>query len=173
MYEFGRAEEEIAYGQIRGLLFALTAIGCVLLALLRRPMVALISLLPNAIPVAMAFGCMGLVGIPLDAATVCLGSLALGIAIDDTIHVVTGYRDERAGGAEPIPALEACLARVLPALVLTTVAVGGGVGVLAFSGFTLIRNLGLVTAVLVSLCLLADLTLLPALLVREGRSRGV
>jgi predicted RND superfamily exporter protein len=173
MYEFGRAEEEIAYGQIRGLLFALAAIGCVLLALLRRPLVALIALLPNAIPVAMAFGCMGLVGIPLDAATVCLGSLALGIAIDDTIHVVTGYSDERGRGTTPVAALKVCLNNVLPALVLTTVAIGVGFGVLAFSEFTLIRNLGLVTAVLVSLCLLADLTLLPALLVREGPSRGV
>ena len=65
-----------------------------------------------------------------------------------------------------------CFERVLPALVLTTVIIGLGFGVLALSGFTLIRNLGVVTSGLVVLCLLADVTLLPALLVGERRSIG-
>jgi len=173
MYEFGRAEEQIAYGQIRGLLLAFSAIGLVLLALLRQPKLALVALIPNVVPVAMAFGSMGLLGIPLDAATVCLGSLALGIAVDDTVHVATGYRDERRLGLEPLAAIERCLQRVLPALVLTTVSICAGFAVLGLSQFTLIRNLGIVTGVLVALCLLADVTLLPALLLKvDSRKRS-
>ena len=167
MYEFGRAEEQIAYGQIRGLGLAFIAIALILLAVLRRPGLALTALLPNAIPLGIGFGFMGLIGVPLDAATVCMGSLALGIAVDDTIHVATGYRDARAQGVKPLEALDACFERVLPALVFTTVAIAAGFAVLGLSEFILIRNLGLVTSALVALCLLADTTLLPALLLRE------
>jgi predicted RND superfamily exporter protein len=112
---------------------------------------------------------MGLVGIALDAATVCMGSLALGIAVDDTIHVATGYRDGLERGSKPVEALDRCFERVLPPLVFTTVAIAAGFAVLGLSEFSLIRNLGLVTSALVGLCLLADVTLLPALLLRGDR----
>ena len=169
MYEFGRAEEQIAYGQIRGLGLAFAAIALILLAVLRRPGLALTALLPNAVPLAIGFGFMGLVGIALDAATVCMGSLALGIAVDDTIHVATGYRDALERGSKPVEALDRCFERVLPPLVFTTVAIAAGFAVLGLSEFSLIRNLGLVTSALVGLCLLADVTLLPALLLRGDR----
>ncbi len=168
MYEFGRAEEQIAYGQIRGLSLAFAAIALILLALLRRPALALKALLPNAIPLGIGFGFMGLIGVPLDAATVCVGSLALGIAVDNTIHVAIGYRDAREQGSKPLEAVDRCFERVLPALVLTTVAIAAGFAVLALSEFSMIQNLGLMTSALVVLCLLADATLLPALLLRES-----
>jgi hypothetical protein len=169
MYEFGRSEEQIAYGQATGLSLALLSIGAVLLFILRAPRNALVALVPNAVPLVIAFGLMGILGIPLDAATVCLGSLALGIAVDDTIHVMTGYTDRRKSGDKPLQALERCMTQVLPALVFTTVAITAGFLVLALSEFTLIRNLGFVTSGLVFLCLLADMTLLPPLLLAADR----
>jgi len=169
MYEFGRSEEQIAYGQVTGLAFALASIGAVLLYILRVPKNALIALVPNVVPLVITFGLMGFLGIPLDAATVCLGSLALGIAVDDTIHLMTGYTDRRHAGEKPLMALEQSLTRVLPALVFTTAAIIVGFAVLALSQFTLIRNLGLVTSGLVFLCLLADITLLPPLLLLADR----
>lgn len=169
MYEFGRAEEQIAYGQVAGLAFALVSIGAVLLYILRVPKNALIALLPNAVPLVITFGLMGFLGIPLDAATVCLGSLALGIAVDDTIHLMTGYTDRRHAGEKPLVALDRSLEQVLPALVFTTAAIVVGFAVLALSQFTLIRNLGLVTSGLVFLCLVADITLLPPLLLLADR----
>ncbi len=164
MYEFARAEDEISRGQILGLGLAALAIGVVMMVVLRRPSVALMAALPNLIPIFIAFGFMGLVGIPLDALTILLGSLALGIAVDDTIHVVFGYSERRKLGISASDALRDTFRAVLPALVFTTIAIGVGFGVLGLSEFMPIRNLGLVTSALVSLCLLADLTLLPALL---------
>lgn len=168
MYEFGRAEEAIAHGQVRGLLIAACVIGLVLWVVMKQLRIALISLGVNLVPIAIGFGALGLLGVALDAATVCLGSMALGIAVDDTIHLVTRYR-EMSVDRSPQEALRAALQRVLPPLVMTTLAIAIGFAVLGLSGFTLIRNLGIVTAALVTLCLLADLTLLPALLVRYGR----
>ncbi len=171
MYEFGRSEERIAYGQVMGLAIALLSIGVVLLVILRVPRNALVALVPNAVPLVITFGLMGFLDVPLDAATVCLGSLALGIAVDDTIHIMTGYTERRKLGESPSIALDRCMEHVLPALAFTTAAVVAGFAVLAFSQFTLIRNLGLVTSGLVFLCLLADLTLLPPLLLSVDRKR--
>jgi hypothetical protein len=171
MYEFARAEEEIAWGQLRGLWLAFLAVGAVILAVFRSPWPVFAALLPNLVPLVVAYGAMGFLRIPLDAATVCVGSVALGIAVDDTIHVATGYRDERALGLGPREALDATFARVLPPVVLTTVAITLGFAVLGASEFTLIRHFGLVTAGLMVLCLLADLLLLPVLLLHAPGAR--
>jgi predicted RND superfamily exporter protein len=166
MYEFARAEDEIAWGQLRGLLFALTVVGLLLLSILRWPALAAVALLPNALPVGMAFGAMGLLGIPLDAGTVLVGSLALGIAVDDTVHLAVGFSEGVERGESGGDALRGTLARILPPLVYTTAAVTLGFLALGISGFLMIRNLGLVTAAVMVLCLAADLLLLPGLLLK-------
>jgi predicted RND superfamily exporter protein len=153
MYEFARAEDEIAFGQLRGLAFAILVIGLILLAIFRSPRLAAVALVPNALPVAMAFGTMGLIRIPLDAGTVLVGNLALGIAVDDTIHVVTGFYRERTGQASVARALLGAFERVLPPVVFTTLGVSLGFAVLGFSGFTFTRNLGIVTTGIMLLCL--------------------
>lgn len=140
------------------------AIGAVLFAIFRWPTVAVVAIVPNVVPLIMAFGFMGMVGIPLDAVTVGLGSTALGIAVDDTIHVVSGYQRVMTSKGSAVEALDASFGRVLPPVVYTTIAIAVGFGVLALSNFSVTRNLGLVTSGVVVLCLLADLTLLPALL---------
>jgi predicted RND superfamily exporter protein len=171
MYEFGRAEEEIALGQIRGLMIAFGVLGIILLATLRSLPGAIGALAPNVLPLAATYGFMGMVGIPLDAATVCVGCIALGIAVDDTIHITTRYGELRTEGRDVDDALLQTFQRVLPPVVFTTIAVGTGFAVLGLSEFTLVHNFGLVTAAMVVLCLIADLTLLPAVLLAVERFR--
>ena len=107
---------------------------------------------------------MGAAGIWLDIATVLIAGIAVGIAVDDTIHVAMGWRTGITTGVLPERALEDTLGRVLFPLVVTTVAVASGFLVLGVSDFTLIQHFGVVTGSVVVLCLLADLTLLPVLL---------
>lgn len=166
MYEFARAQEAIASSQIRGLGIAVVAIGLVLVVSLGSVRQAFIAMIPNALPIALGFGAMGLIGISLDAATVCLGNLALGIAVDDTVHVM--FSAQRADG-DGDQMVSRALSPILPALSLTTVCIASGFAVLGLSDFVLIRNLGIVTAVVVVLCWVADVTLLPALLVWQER----
>jgi len=180
MFEFARSEDAITRGQLMGLMLALFAIGLILISVIRSPRTAAIALVPNAIPLVMVFGFLGLIGVPLDAGIVCLGSLALGIAVDDTTHIVLRYQDGVQRGEHPERALNHAFQSVLPAVVLSTLAVSLGFVVLGFSEFTLTRNLGLVTVAIVSACLVADATLLPALLAppkelarsRAARPRG-
>jgi predicted RND superfamily exporter protein len=166
MYEFARAEDAIAFGQLRGLAFAFLTVAGLLFAIFRSLRITWIALVPNLVPIAMGFGMMGLLGIPLDAGTVVIGNLAFGIAVDDSIHAVTGFFERWRGGETASAALESTYQSVAPPLFYTTAVVALGFSVLAFSDFTFIRHLGILTAVLMVLCLLADILLLPALLSR-------
>lgn len=170
MFEFARSEEAIAWGQIRGLSLAVAAIGVILLLMFRSFLVSGIALVPNLASLGIIYGLMGILDVPLDAGTVCMGTLALGIAVDDTIHVVEGYRRRRLAGVGASAALSDTYEHVLPALVYTSVAIAAGFLVLALSEFLLTRNLGLVTSVVVVICLVADTTLLPAVLLAEDRA---
>jgi hypothetical protein len=169
MYEFARAEDEIAYGQLRGLGLALAVISAVLFAIFRWPRLAAVALVPNALPLLLIFGGLGLLGLPLDAGTVLIGSLALGVAVDDTIHLTTDFHAGVARGDPPRDALEHAMRGVLPAITATTAMIAAGFFVLGLSEFTITRNLGLLTGGIMVLCLAADVTLLPALLLRMPR----
>lgn len=164
MYEFARAEDEISVGQLKGLSLALTVISVILFAIFRWPRLAVVALIPNAVPLLVVFGCMGLLKIPLDVGTVLTGSLALGVAVDDTIHIAAGFYERTAAGARARAALEGAFAVVLPAILSTTAMISLAFLVLGLSEFTITRDFGLLTAAIMVLCLLADLTLLVALL---------
>ncbi|MCA9512129.1 MAG: MMPL family transporter, partial [Myxococcales bacterium] len=174
MHEYAVSENEIARGQLVGLAFALGSIGGLLVLVTRSARLAALALVPNVVPIVLLFGAMGLAGVPLDAGTVLIGCLALGIAVDDTIHLLERFRAGVARGARE--ALRAALAQTLPAIALTSIAVGAGFAALAISPFVLVRNLGVLTSAVMVACLLADLLLLPPLLLlafgRAGASTG-
>lgn len=168
MFEFARAQDSIARGQIVGLSSALLAIALILLATFRSARASVATLIPNMIPLVGIYGAMGFLNVPLDAGTVLVGSLALGIAVDDTVHLSNAYFAARSGSSDT-EAMEAAVRAVLPALTYTTVIVGFGFGLLAMSDFSFIRNLGILMAVVMTVCLIADLHLLPTLLIGDRR----
>jgi predicted RND superfamily exporter protein len=170
MYQFALALEEVAQGQIRGLAFASLTISAILLAIFRELRVALVALVPNVVPVLMIFGVMGLLGVPLDAGTAFIGSLVLGVAVDDTIHLVSAFRAQPAGLA-PGEALERALRQVLPPVVYSAIVISLSFAIFALSEFHFTRDMGLLMAGVMLVCMLADLTLLPALLLRLKASR--
>jgi predicted RND superfamily exporter protein len=162
MFEFARAQQAIAWGQVSGLGVAFLAISVVLYLAFGSLGIAMVALLPNVVPVLFSFGLLAWLGVPLDAGTVLVGNLALGIAVDDTIHLVDSMRrDSRDGFVQDF---SECLKGVLPPICLTTLILAAGFAVLGFSSFVFIRNLGLLTALILVVCLVADLLLLPSVL---------
>lgn len=162
MFEFARSEEAIADGQLRGALFAVFAIAAILLAFFRSIRLAGAALVVNVVPIVAAFGGLAALGVPLDAGTVLVVNLALGIAVDDTVHLATALSSgERRSKA---------LRDVVPALAATTLAVGVGFSLLGFSEFAFTRNLGLLTGIVMFLCFLSDVFVLPSLMRSKGRS---
>jgi predicted RND superfamily exporter protein len=170
MFEYARSEEAISSGQIQGLGLDVAIIGAILIIALRSLRLALLALIPNVLPIGLMFGFMGASGIPLDMGTVFVSNLAVGIAIDETIHLITAYARATGRGGDPDKSLQSAMVRVVPALVLTTVVIACGFLVLSVSEFRFTRNLGLLTAGVMILCVASNATLLPALLLRWGRS---
>ncbi len=161
MFEFARAEDAIAWGQSASLLVASVVVGLVLLWALGPGVLCAVALLTNLCPVVLVAGLMGLGRIPLDAATVVLGALAIGIGVDDTLHLSLAYVRNRRGSSRS-SAVQAAYLEVAPAITSSTVVVAVGFSVLATSEFLLVSQLGLLTLVAAIVCWLADLTLLAA-----------
>jgi predicted RND superfamily exporter protein len=173
MFEVARSEDAIALGQIQGLGLDVLTIAIVLLVALRSLRLAIVALLPNVLPLGLMFGFMGLTRIPLDLGTVFVSSLAVGIAIDETIHLVSAFGRMKARGATNEEALRIAMQKVVPALVLTTLIIGAGFAVLTLSEFRFTRNLGLLTTGVMVLCVASNITLLPALILRFVGERSV
>lgn len=155
--------------QVRSFAAAFVLIGPVIGLLLGSLRYALLSAAPNLLPVLCALGAMALLGIRLDPATVMIAAMALGIAVDDTIHFLTAYLDERRRGLAAPGAVERTLRVVGGPMALTSGIAALGFLVLCLSDFVPLRHFGLLTALTLGAALLGDLLLLPSLLVVADR----
>jgi predicted RND superfamily exporter protein len=122
-----------------------------------------ISVVPNVLPIMVSFAIMAMMRFPLDAATVMVASVALGIAVDDAVHFLEGYRwrRESLGVRE---ALERTMTDVGPALVVTTVTACIGFFAVCNSAFVPIRYFGLLAGVAMVVALAADVVVVPAIM---------
>src|SRR5262249_49152914 len=87
---------------------------------LRSWKMGVIAAIPNLLPTVMLFGLMGWCGIALSTATMMIASIALGLFVDDTIHILTGYTREKQAGRPTVGALEASLRRNGRAVIFTS-----------------------------------------------------
>jgi hypothetical protein len=150
---------------LKGTILALLLISLILGLALKSFRFGLISLIPNLVPAAVAFGIWGFwvaeVGLGL---SVVMG-MTLGIIVDDTVHFLSKYlHARREEGASPEEAVLYAFSSVGQALWVTTLVLASGFGVLAFSDFAANGRMGLLTAVTIVIALVVDLLLLPALL---------
>lgn len=129
----------------------------------------LIAMGSNVFPIAVYFGWLGWRGQPIDIGVVMTASVALGIAVDDTLHFLTFYQRGVQQGAASVVAIADALRKCAPAMTQTSVSCGLGLLVLALSDFAPTRGFAISMAVLLSLALLGDLILLPALLLVSTR----
>lgn len=125
----------------------------------------LLAMASNVFPIVIAFGVMGLLRHPMDIGSVMTASIALGIAVDDTLHFLTFFR--RSLSVPGTTREQAVLATFLdcgPAMIQTSISCGLGLLVFAFSDFVPTSRFAVLMAFLLLLALLGDLLLLPALL---------
>jgi hypothetical protein len=125
-----------------------------------------LAMLPNVLPVLLFFGLLGLGAAPLSLPTSLIGCIALGIAIDDTVHLLVRYREERRTGATPEGAVTICMQSVGRPVAITSLMLSAAFLTIALSEFATLREFGVLTAATMGLCLLTDLVFLPALLLR-------
>lgn len=123
-----------------------------------------IAMLPNLFPVVVIFGLMGHAGTLVDIGTMMTASVAMGVAVDDTIHFLTWFRQYLDRGYSRIEAIIETYRRVGPAMTQTTVVGGLGLYVFALSTFTPTQRFGTLMLVLLVTAMLGDLFLFPAML---------
>jgi hypothetical protein len=127
----------------------------------------LISLIPNLLPIALAFGIWGLLVGQVNLAVSVVTGLALGIVVDDSVHFLSKYQLARKElGLNAREAVISAFTAVGTALVVTTIILVAGFSVLAQSTFGLNSITATLTGIAISIALIADLSLLPALLIR-------
>lgn len=148
------------------------ALAVVLVAIgfgLRSARLAGLAVLPNALPILSAFAAMGALGLPLDAATVMVASVALGIGVDDAVHLLDALDRHRSDGVVDRSAVDAALVTVGPALMVTTATAVLGFVALTMSAFVPIRDFGLLSSLALVVALLADVVLVPAVVLAGKR----
>jgi hydrophobe/amphiphile efflux-3 (HAE3) family protein len=156
----------IASGQPQSV--AIATLTCLLIATLgiRSLRIGLVAMTPNLIPVGLFFGMLGAGVAPLSLPTSLIGCVALGITVDDTVHYLVRYRDERARGRDPVAANLECARHVGRANLVTSLTLICGFLVVALSSFATLQQFGLLSAATMAMCLAGDLLLLPAILQR-------
>lgn len=146
-------------------------IFAVLALVYRSIRIGLISIVPNLFPLAAAGVYLVITGQALEIVTVCAFTVCLGIAVDDTIHFLTRYQEEKAVCADEATAIRQAFTGVGTALIMTTIVLVSGFTTVLFSDsrdhFTF-ASMGIIT---LSVALFTDLVFLPALLARFASSK--
>ncbi len=160
-----KAADYIASSQLHGYAIAFTMIALLMCVIFRSIKVGLLSMVPNLTPVLLVLGYMGWQGLPLDYYRLLLATIAIGIAVDDTVHLVARMCREYASCGEYPLALQRSLAGVGPALVCTSIILVTCFSVLLGSEAQVIASFGISLAAITLAALIADLFLMPALLI--------
>ncbi|MGD8983974.1 MAG: MMPL family transporter [Desulfobacteraceae bacterium] len=142
---------------------AIVLVVLVLLVAFRSLKAMAISIAPTVLPLALVIGMMGWLGIYLDVGIAMAGALIIGVAVDDAIHFLVKYREARKLGKSVKEALEYMITFAGAAIVFTTIVLSLAFSIFVFSLFKPNLNLGIVTAAALTIALIADLFMLPAM----------
>jgi predicted RND superfamily exporter protein len=158
------ADRRILRSQISSAGSSAAVIGLVLTLLWRSARLALLSLVTNAIPIAFVIAIAGWTGVPLNSITIMVAAICLGIAVDDSIHFITHWRDAvRSGVSAPDAVNEAFRVKGRP-IVFTSVILIAIFSIFWFSSFPPVVHFGLLSAIAFVGALATVLFFLPAVL---------
>ncbi|MCH8176680.1 MAG: MMPL family transporter [Proteobacteria bacterium] len=171
---FSNIGERNIKSMLLGTTVALILISIILIVALRSFKIGLISLIPNLIPAALAFGAWGIAVGQIGLALSVVTGMTLGIVVDDTVHFLSKYlRARREKGLDAQDAVRYAFNTVGLALIVTSIVLIAGFTVLTFSAFQLNSNMAFMTAVTIVFAILADFLLLPPLLMAlDGKEKA-
>jgi predicted RND superfamily exporter protein len=162
-------ETYLLSSQIRSFALAFVLVIAAMMVALRSVKLGLLSAIPNLLPIGMTLGIMGFLGIRLDAGTVMIAPVALGLVVDDTVHFLHHVRAKMDAGASVASAIEHTMRVAGSPIVATSIILMAGFWTLTAASFRPNIFYGLLSGIAILLALLCDLLLLPALLRRMYR----
>jgi predicted RND superfamily exporter protein len=158
------AQRELLDALLQSFALAFVTIMAVLAVFLRSPAAGLLAMLPNVFPVVIVFGLLGWLGRRLDVGGMMTASVALGIAVDDTVHLLTWFGRFGEKRQSTTARVSAALGRAAVPIARTSLILGSSLGIFAFCGFQPIAQFGTLLFLLLTVAVVADLVFLPALL---------
>jgi predicted RND superfamily exporter protein len=148
---------------------ALLVISPLMVLLIGHVRLGLISLVPNLIPIVMGMALMSRLGIHFDMTTMMVGTIVIGVAVDDTIHFMHGFRRAYDRTRDATVAVRETLLVTGRALVITSLVLCSGFFVQMAGSLAGVRNSGLITGCMILAALAADLVLSPAIVTVAAR----
>jgi uncharacterized membrane protein YdfJ with MMPL/SSD domain len=161
---FLRTQQAVLDSLVMSFALAFAVIAVVMMVLLRNPLAGLIAMLPNLMPVGTVFGLISWCGQHVDVGSMVTASVALGIAVDGTLHLLSWFRKGVAAGLSRREAVQQALGHCGPAMWQTSATVGISLLMLAPAELLLVSRFGWLMASLIGTALIADVIFLPALL---------
>ena len=155
--------EKIVYSLAWSIILALTAITLIMVLLFKNIRLILIALVPNVLPLIVVGGIMGFMNIDIKPSTAVIFTIALGIAVDDSIHYLARFRIEYLRRKAMFPALRATTIRTGRAIIITSLILIAGFGTLITSAFTSTAMMGVLVCSTIFAALVADLFILPSM----------
>ena len=150
---------------IGGSILGLILIALILCYALKSFKLGLVSLIPNLLPLLIAYGLWGLVDGKISIAASVVMSISLGIIVDDTVHFLSKYQYARSSlHYAPDKAIEYVFQTVGPALLITTIVLVSGFMLMLMASFTPSQSMGVLLSLVLSTALIIDFLLLPALM---------
>jgi predicted RND superfamily exporter protein len=161
---FIRSMWNILISMARSYPTAFGVITLLMIFLVGRLRIGLLSMVPNLVPIAVVVGAMGWLDLPFDVSTMLIGSVAIGLVVDDTIHFLHTFAREFDAAGDVRLAVRSTLLTTGRAIFATSLTLAGGFLVYAAATLRTLLHFGLLTAAIVLLAMLADLLLVPALM---------
>ena len=158
------SSHELTIGQIKSLGITMILVFGIMFLLFMSSKVGLIAILPNLFPIIINFGIMGWLGIELSMVTSLIASIAIGLAVDDTIHYLVRYNREFKKDLDEKRAIRDTLHHVGKPIIFTTITLCAGFSILLFSSFKPTAIFGVMMVITSLSALIGDLILLPSLI---------
>ena len=158
-----KTNDYLVQSLVNSLGLALIFISIIMAFMFRANSILFASLITNLIPIFTVLGILAWLGISIRPPTAMTFAVALGIAVDDSLHFLLRYRKELKNGQNRVNAIKSTIMNTGSALLITTSVLVAGFSVLLLSAFLPTYQFGLLSAAMIGTALLCDLTLLPAL----------
>jgi predicted RND superfamily exporter protein len=152
-------------------LIAGVVITLLMILLIGNVRIGLCSMAPNFLPIVCGLGLMKITGIPLDYSTIMVGGIAIGLAVDDTVHFMHNFRRYYNQSGDPREAVRQTMLTTGRAMLFTTIILASGFFILLLAELKSTINFGIITGFTISMALLADFLLAPAMMVLLTRNR--
>jgi predicted RND superfamily exporter protein len=156
--------DQVTHQLVQGLLLLSTSLAVIFLVVFRSLRLMVVGILANAFPLVVTLGCMGWADIPLSLGTFSVAIVALGMSVDDTIHFMVRFSDEKRRGRVTRDAVSNAFCKEIRPVLATTVAVSVGSLVMCLSSLFINQEGAILYAVAFMSALVADIFLLPCLL---------